>query len=76
MDALPYPWEEKRPALKLKPELVQPWAADTPTVAAPIAAGQVVGSAVAILDGRELGAVDILCSEEVPKGSFWDRLFH
>jgi len=45
-------------------------------VAAPIAAGQVVGSAVAILDGRELGAVDILCSEEVPKGSFWDRLFH
>lgn len=44
--------------------------------AAPIAAGQVVGRAVAVLDGAEVGAVDILCGEEVPKGSFWDRLFN
>jgi len=42
---------------------------------APLAAGEVVGQAVAVLDGAELGSVDILCRQEVPKGNFWDRLF-
>ena len=45
-------------------------------VQAPLAVGQIVGRAVAVLDGDELGAVDLLCGEEVPKGTFWDRLFH
>ena len=43
---------------------------------APLQAGDVVGQAVALLDGYPLGAVSIVTAEAVEKGSWWDRLFH
>ncbi|MBU1073632.1 hypothetical protein KKG45_10325, partial [bacterium] len=44
-------------------------------IEAPLPAGEVVGRAVAELDGHDLGAVDLMVSEDVEKGGFWDRLF-
>ncbi len=41
---------------------------------APVDAGQVVGKAVATLDGRPLGEVPIIAVEAVAKGSFLDQL--
>jgi serine-type D-Ala-D-Ala carboxypeptidase (penicillin-binding protein 5/6) len=43
---------------------------------APVEAGQIIGKAVARLDGRILGTVDIKCSEAIAKGSFWERLLN
>jgi D-alanyl-D-alanine carboxypeptidase (penicillin-binding protein 5/6) len=43
---------------------------------APVEEGQVLGRGVAVLNGRELGAVSIVSLESVPKGSWLDRLFH
>lgn len=43
---------------------------------APLAAGQVVGMAVAVVGGQVLGEVPILVSEDVERGSFWQRLLH
>ena len=44
-------------------------------IEAPLPAGEVVGRAVAELDGYALGAVDLMVTEVVEKGGFWDRLF-
>jgi len=44
-------------------------------IEAPLAAGKVVGRAVAMLDGYTLGSVDLVTAEIVEKGGFWDRLF-
>ena len=44
-------------------------------LAAPVMAGDEVGSATATLDGRALGEVRILAASTVEKGSFWQRLF-
>jgi len=43
---------------------------------APLAAGQVVGKAVATVDGKVLGEVPVIVAADVDKGSFWQRLFH
>ncbi len=43
---------------------------------APVEAGQVVGKAVAVLDGAELGEVPIVAAERVAEGSFFDKLLH
>jgi D-alanyl-D-alanine carboxypeptidase (penicillin-binding protein 5/6) len=44
-------------------------------VAAPLKPGQVVGRAVAKLDGKVLGEVPIIALEAVDRGSFLQRLF-
>lgn len=44
-------------------------------VEAPIAAGTVVGTAVAVYENRVLGEIPIVSLEAVGKGSFWQRLF-
>lgn len=44
-------------------------------VEAPLPAGEIVGRAVAMLDGVSLGSVDLVTAEAVEKGGFWDRLF-
>ncbi len=46
------------------------------SVAAPLQTGDVVGQAVAVLDGYPLGAVSIVTAEAVEKGNWLDRLFH
>jgi D-alanyl-D-alanine carboxypeptidase (penicillin-binding protein 5/6) len=43
---------------------------------APLEAGQVVGSGVAMLGDKVLGEVPIVTLEAVPKGSWLDRIFH
>jgi D-alanyl-D-alanine carboxypeptidase (penicillin-binding protein 5/6) len=45
-------------------------------VAAPVAQGEKVGEAVAMLDGFELGRVDLLAAESVDEGNWFHRLFH
>jgi D-alanyl-D-alanine carboxypeptidase (penicillin-binding protein 5/6) len=45
-------------------------------VNAPVAKGEKVGEAVAVLDGHELGRVDLLAAETVEKGNWLHRLFH
>ncbi len=45
-------------------------------ITAPVSAGQVVGKAVAMLDGRALGEVEIVAAEDVAEGSFFEKLFH
>jgi D-alanyl-D-alanine carboxypeptidase (penicillin-binding protein 5/6) len=42
---------------------------------APVEAGAVVGTAVAVYDDRVIGEVPIVSLEAVRKGSFWQRLF-
>ncbi len=42
---------------------------------APVAAGEKLGEAVAVLDGYELGRVDLLAADTVEKGNWWHRLF-
>ena len=42
---------------------------------APVTAGEIIGKAVALLDDRALGEVDVKCAETLEKGSVWDRLF-
>ena len=44
-------------------------------IEAPIPSGEVIGRAVAMLDGYMLGSVDLVTAELVEKGGFWDRLF-
>jgi D-alanyl-D-alanine carboxypeptidase (penicillin-binding protein 5/6) len=44
-------------------------------VKAPIAEGQEIGKAVAMLDGRVLGEVSIVASAAVPRGNLFQRLF-
>jgi D-alanyl-D-alanine carboxypeptidase (penicillin-binding protein 5/6) len=48
---------------------------ETP-IPAPVAAGEKLGEAVAVLDGYELGRVDLLAAETVEKGNWFHRLFH
>jgi len=43
-------------------------------LAAPLAAGEVVGRAVVKLDGRELGSVPLVTTEDLPKGNWFNRL--
>ncbi len=43
---------------------------------APLEAGQIVGEAVALLDGKQLGSVSIVTLEAMAKGSWLDRLLH
>ncbi len=45
-------------------------------ILAPIVEGDIVGRAVAVLDGHELGAVPIVAIESVEKGNWLDRLFN
>jgi len=45
-------------------------------IPAPISEGDVVGRAVAMLDGHELGSVPIVATESIEKGNWFDRLFH
>jgi len=45
-------------------------------IVAPVAEGEKVGEAVAVLDGFELGRVDLLAAETVEKGNWLHRLFH
>ncbi len=45
-------------------------------VAAPVAQGEKLGEVVAVLDGYELGRVDLLAAETVEKGNWLHRLFH
>ena len=44
-------------------------------IPAPLLAGDVVGTAVATLDGRPLGEVPVRAASTVEKGTFWQRLF-
>jgi len=44
-------------------------------IEAPRPAGEIVGRAVAELDGKAIGAVDLVLADIVEKGGFWDRLF-
>lgn len=44
-------------------------------IAAPVAAGAVVGTAAAVLDDRVLAEVPIVSLEAIDKGSFFQRLF-
>jgi D-alanyl-D-alanine carboxypeptidase (penicillin-binding protein 5/6) len=53
----------------LKPDLPENYPA-------PLEMGEVVGRGVALLDGNILGEVPIVALEEMPKGSWWDRLFN
>jgi len=46
-----------------------------PAVTAPVEAGQVVGKAVAVLDGQEIAEVPIVATERVAEGSFIEKLF-
>jgi len=55
--------------VRLQPDLPE-------KLAAPITEGDVVGRAVAVLDGHELGSVAIVATETVEKGNWLDRLFH
>lgn len=53
--------------IELRPEI--------PTaVEAPVAAGERLGEVIALLDGHELGRVDLLAAETVEKGSWFHRL--
>lgn len=45
-------------------------------IEAPQPAGAVVGRAEAVLDGRVLGSVPVVTSEEIVKGNWLDRLLH
>ena len=45
-------------------------------ITAPAAAGTVVGKAVAVSDGAQIGEVPVALAADVAKGGFWDRLFH
>ncbi len=45
-------------------------------LAAPQIAGTVVGQAVAMFDGHELGSVPVVTKEDILKGNWLDRLFH
>ena len=45
-------------------------------ILAPIEEGQEVGRAIAMLDGRILGEVPIIAVRAVPRGNFFQRLFH
>ena len=45
-------------------------------LAAPIEAGEVVGTAVALLNGRTLGEVPIVAAEPVARGSLLQRIMH
>jgi D-alanyl-D-alanine carboxypeptidase (penicillin-binding protein 5/6) len=44
-------------------------------VTAPLKSGQIIGKAVAKLDGKVLGEVPIIAIEAVDRGSFLQRLF-
>ena len=44
-------------------------------IEAPLPAGEVVGYAVAELDGYALGTINLMLTETLVKGGFWDRLF-
>ena len=43
-------------------------------VEAPVAAGQVVGEMVALVDGKEVAKVRLVAATEVPKASLWDTM--
>ena len=45
------------------------------SVQAPVAVGDVVGQAVYLLNGREIGSVSILSSKEIPSAVYRDYLF-
>jgi len=45
-------------------------------IAAPVEVGQVVGTAVAMIGSRTLAEISIVATEEVPQGSFFQRLFN
>ncbi len=47
-----------------------------PTLRAPLAEGEQVGRAVALLDGHEIGSVPVLTATAIAKGNWLDRLFH
>ncbi len=43
---------------------------------APLTAGTEVGSAIAVLDGNQLGSVPVVTKDDILKGNWIDRLFH
>ncbi len=45
-------------------------------ITAPVAAGEEVGRAEAVFEGHVLGSVPVVCTEDVQKGNWLDRLFH
>lgn len=55
--------------VKIRPELPA-------SVTAPLQIGDVVGQAVAVLDGQPFAAVPIVTTEAVERGNWFDRLFH
>jgi D-alanyl-D-alanine carboxypeptidase (penicillin-binding protein 5/6) len=55
--------------ITLKPEFAA-------SISAPLEVGDVVGQAVATLDGHPFAAVPIVATEAVEKGNWFDRLFH
>ena len=61
--------QEREGDIEMRRELVEP-------VTAPVAEGEKVGEVVAVLDGFELGRVDLLAAETVEKGNWFNRLFH
>ncbi len=60
---------DRKDDVELRYELTAP-------LAAPVAKGEKVGVAVAVLDDHVLGRVDLLAAETVEKGTWFNRLFH
>lgn len=45
-------------------------------IKAPLAKGAIVGTARAVLNGKILGEVDLVTSEEIEEGNWWEKLIH